>query len=398
MPTQWKLQQVKRKKNTPTSSIDVCQSSCVEEYMEYVEAEASKKAQDELPKLKSEVATTNEKLAVLVAANHPVKRDVWSLERKILKLKKKITSMEGAKGLLTLQDQARPYVELSQQQSLFREMERSTPKRKNTMEHRGIWKFCKANEERKGIFMEFLSCCVNVSPDVKFHEVDICEHCGISLRLNSKTSMLLCGKCGRTKPFMDATSNVLAYGDEVEFTTFSYKRINRFNEWLNLFQGKESTEIPRWVFEVILKELHQIGIRRGKDITIEMVEEIIKTARPQREDFRKMNEHKQLIYSRISGHPPPRMTPEQEEQARLMFLAIQGPFEKWRPTLEPNRKNFLSYAYILYKICELRGWNEFLPCFKLLKGDDKLTKQDRFWRHICYDLHWEFVSSIQNVR
>lgn len=35
-----------------------------------------------------------------------------------------------------------------------------------------------------------------------------------------------------------------------------------------------------------------------------------------------------------------------------MFAEIQEPFERNCP---PNRKNFLSYGYTLYKFCELLG-------------------------------------------
>ena len=72
------------------------------------------------------------------------------------------------------------------------------------------------------------------------------------------------------------------------------------------------------------------------------------------------------------------MTPEQEEQCRLMFMAIQGPFEKHCP---PDRKNFVVLL-LLYKFCELMAYDEFLPCFALLKGRDKLFKQDSIFEDL----------------
>ena len=40
------------------------------------------------------------------------------------------------------------------------------------------------------------------------------------------------------------------------------------------------------------------------------------------------------------------------------------------------------------------GYDEFLPCFSLLKGRDKLFKQDVIFHKICDELNWEFLPSI----
>jgi hypothetical protein len=41
------------------------------------------------------------------------------------------------------------------------------------------------------------------------------------------------------------------------------------------------------------------------------------------------------------------------------------------------------------------GWTQFLPCFTLLKGYDKLKKQDMIFDKICKDLDWEFIPSVE---
>jgi hypothetical protein len=46
-----------------------------------------------------------------------------------------------------------------------------------------------------------------------------------------------------------------------------------------------------------------------------------------------------------------------------------------------------------YKICQLCGYDEFLPHFPLLKGPRKLAEQDQMWERICEDLDWEFIAS-----
>ena len=85
------------------------------------------------------------------------------------------------------------------------------------------------------------------------------------------------------------------------------------------------------------------------------------------------------------------MTRNTEEKLRTMFKEIQTPFMKHCPK---DRKNFLSYSYVLHKFVELLGLDEFLPCFPLLKSREKLLQQDRIWKQICQELKWEFIKSI----
>ena len=85
------------------------------------------------------------------------------------------------------------------------------------------------------------------------------------------------------------------------------------------------------------------------------------------------------------------MNRETEEKLRRMFREIQLPFHKFCPK---DRKNFLSYSYVLRKFVELLELDEFIECFVLLKDREKLTEQDRIWKNICGYLKWEFIPSV----
>ena len=80
---------------------------------------------------------------------------------------------------------------------------------------------------------------------------------------------------------------------------------------------------------------------------------------------------------RLDGLPVPHMPPQLEERLRHMFCQIQVPFLKHAP---PERKNFLSYAYVLHKFMQLLEKDEYLPSFPLLKSREKLHNQDVVWR------------------
>ena len=85
------------------------------------------------------------------------------------------------------------------------------------------------------------------------------------------------------------------------------------------------------------------------------------------------------------------MTIEMEEELRRMFREIQIPFIKYCPK---NRKNFLSYSYVLHKFVELLELDDFINCFILLKSREKLHQQDQIWKKICEHLKWQYIPSI----
>ena len=53
----------------------------------------------------------------------------------------------------------------------------------------------------------------------------------------------------------------------------------------------------------------------------------------------------------------------------------------------------MSYAYVLFRICQLLGFDDILPSMTLLKGKTKLAKQDEIFALCCKDLDWEWIPS-----
>jgi hypothetical protein len=110
--------------------------------------------------------------------------------------------------------------------------------------------------------------------------------------------------------------------------------------------------------------------------------------------YNKYYEHIPTIINEFCGIKAPELTPEFEQQLKLMFDEIQVPFEKWTKIICPNRKNFLNYNYVFYKMCELLNEDSFLHCFTMLKSREKLYEHDLIWKGICNDLKWQFIPSI----
>ena len=105
----------------------------------------------------------------------------------------------------------------------------------------------------------------------------------------------------------------------------------------------------------------------------------------------KYYEHIPHIINQLNGKPPPTISRQTEETFRLMFQEIQGPFLEYCPK---NRKNFLSYSYVLHKFVELLGLDDLKPLFPLLKSREKLHQQDQIWKKICEHVGWDYHKSM----
>jgi len=245
--------------------------------------------------------------------------------------------------------------------------------------------------KRKDIFTEYL---IDVEkqninrPYIK-NAIDRCKTCPDSNILSMyDTSDLVCDSCGLV--IANLVNQELTYREEQETSekviNYSYKRENHFNEWLSQFQAQEMTCIPEEVIEQLRSELKKMKIKKLEDITHAKIRGLLKKLR-----LNKYYEHVPYITNILTGIKPPNMPQELEEYLRIMFKDIQKPFDNNCPT---ERKNFLSYSYVLYKFCELLGEDEYLQYFPLLKSKEKLYQQDVIWKKICDELRWEFIATV----
>lgn len=215
----------------------------------------------------------------------------------------------------------------------------------------------------------------------------ICKHCGENTLFYFINESIFCCEICDTVEKVITDNEKPSYKDPPkEISYFSYKRINHYTEWLNQIQGKETTDIPDEVFENILKELKKQRIEDTKSITRQKIKDILKKLK-----INKYYEHVPYILNRITGDPNPHLSPELEDKLKQMFKEIQVPFLKYSPL---NRKNFLSYSYVIHKFIQLLNQDEYLKYFPLLKSRDKLHQQEQIWKKICDELGWKFIRSI----
>ncbi len=220
-----------------------------------------------------------------------------------------------------------------------------------------------------------------------------CTACGSDsdkIIYDYKTSCELCTKCGATHHIVLHNENVPNYNENTEqVIVFNYDRKNHFQECLNQLQAKENTTIPACIIKDLSIEFKKYNISRPEQFTNSLVQSYLKKLK-----YNKYYEHIPTIINEFCGLKAPKLTPELEQQLKIMFDEIQVPFEKYSKIVCPLRKNFLNYNYTFFKMCELLGKDEFLNYFPLLKNRERLYEHDLIWRGICNDLQWEFIPSI----
>ena len=216
---------------------------------------------------------------------------------------------------------------------------------------------------------------------------EFCQKCQTYRELVPSKSIMVCPSCGEEiKTIMD--SDKPSYHDSPhENMYFAYKRINHFNN-NSPISTNQTTKIPQEVYDAILVEIKKEKRTNFTTLTRSRVKKYLQ--KYSHLGYNKYYENINQIICHLNGVQPFSIKPEVEEQLCNMFQKIQDPFDKHCPQ---GRTNFLSYSYVIYKFCQMLGYNEYLPHFNLLKSKDKLRQQDKIWKAICQDLQWTYIPS-----
>ena len=226
----------------------------------------------------------------------------------------------------------------------------------------------------------------NYIKNIKTKNLNICNNCNVEMMIYNIECITECPKCGRINYIIIDSSKPNYKDPPPEVSYFAYKRINHFNEWLCQFQGKETTDIPEEVYNKIILEIKKERVHNMATITPQKIRQYLKKLK-----LNKYYEHTTHIINRLNGVSSVIIDKETENKLRRMFKDIQDPFVKVCPK---DRKNFLSYSYVLHKFVELLKMDDLKQYFPLLKSREKLHLQDIIWKDICKILEWPFYKSI----
>ena len=253
---------------------------------------------------------------------------------------------------------------------------------------------------------------------------DMCEDCGVSMRVIANDSLLGCPQCAKTR-IIPVVSVPVA---DSEFVSTPYTQKSRLVEWLEFCQGKEYAEPALDILDVIMEQLFiqketgledyvliiakerengpyvdvessilrlkQIPKLREKLLAIKanIVRSAMQNASFSQQDdrLRKFYERSPKYAAYISGFWPLRFTTNQEERIRSLYAIAVPAYEKYRKPSQPNWPG--GYAYFLRCLCMLLGWDEFLDHFNITAGQKNIHEREGMRQKIwCKDLDWEYV-------
>lgn len=222
---------------------------------------------------------------------------------------------------------------------------------------------------------------VNTS-QVQKTEDEYCFECERYMVLDD--TRMVCSGCGVECPVITSTERPSLKDPPTQSRCYEYKRDSHLKDTMNKIQGKETTRVPDSVINRVILEIDNEGVKNLAELTVMDIRRYLQ--KHASEGLNDYYENSPQILYRITGIKPATFTPEQEAHILEMFRRVQEPFEKYKPS---NRKNFLSYSYILYKFCQLLGYDQFLDKLKLFESREILHEQDQIWSKICEELGGE---------
>jgi hypothetical protein len=244
------------------------------------------------------------------------------------------------------------------------------------------------------------------------------------LRADDSCCVEICVKCHATyDKRLDNKVGNMSYsdfhpGESCTRIGGGYKPPNHLAEIVAQFQGKRRAAAPQEIVDKVgdMCKRYRVPKHKIKPATCRMFlkqmqqEQAMvrkfnkKTAPAKYKKFTDYYKHSTEISFRLSGIPPPYMTPMQENRVFALFPLVvmaykTSPRYLARKKDRKNRKtreepNNMNYHYVFYKLCEMLGYEELLPYIPLPKSIANIDDNDyNGWKHCCEKYNWSFTST-----
>lgn len=251
---------------------------------------------------------------------------------------------------------------------------------------------------------------------------DICEDCGVQMMVIANDSMLACSRCAKTRVITSV--NAWNSSMDADFSSINMHQKSRLLEWLEFAQAKEYGEVPAHVVNQIMASLvlqkatglepHVQAIKAEREkngpyldaaSSVQRLEAVVpnieallrsldavavRNVSKSSAETKKFAERSAKIASIASGYLPERLTADQEEYIRKLFMAACPVYDRWRKTNQPSWPG--GYAYFLRCVLILLGWDEVAALFPIQLTGRNAERED-MRRQIWSQLNWEFVPS-----
>jgi hypothetical protein len=224
-----------------------------------------------------------------------------------------------------------------------------------------------------------------------------CPECKSDLIHDSVQHAMICSSgCGYSRShYIANTTSHMSY-DDIRASSvsrkYTYRRINHFRDFVRQVQGKSNVPPAPELTKLLRHEFFKCHTKVD-DIHPKLVRKKLKK-------LNKSEHYEIVVVLTMVLNPkftPISIPPEREEKLCFMFLQAEPVYEKIKSRVRKSRRNFMSYPVAAFKLCQLNGWSEYLHAFTLLKSDKLLVEQDKYWKLICSELNWKYISTVGNV-
>jgi hypothetical protein len=253
---------------------------------------------------------------------------------------------------------------------------------------------------------------------------DICDDCGTHMIVIANDSMLACSRCGKTR--LITTVHAWNVSMDADYSAVNVHQKSRLLEWLECAQAKEYGDIPETVlkdvFEALLRNKltgleHYVSLiqdeysARGPFLSVSdalkrlpnipdletklkhldpiLIRNVLRTCTSA--ETKKYGERSAKISTLLSGYIPERLTADQEEYIRKLFMAASPVYDRFKKPSQPNWPG--GYAYFLRCLLILLGWDEIAAHFPIQltgRNADREEMRAKIWAI----LEWENVPSV----
>lgn len=211
-------------------------------------------------------------------------------------------------------------------------------------------------------------CSICESPLMDTIDSRSCVKCGASHKLHISSDMFYI-------PFKEV--QLIQYPTK----KFQYKRMNHMIQIINQLESKNYNAIPQNILDKFIIQLKRENITDLSKLDVKTVRLVLKKM--------KLNTYYKDSYCLLRlllKLPPIVIENDVKERIINMFHSTSEVFDR----IKGDRKSFLSYHYLIYKLLEILNVTECLGMITLLKSTEKLKMHDGYWRQICDINGWPF--------
>ena len=194
-------------------------------------------------------------------------------------------------------------------------------------------------------------------------QLNVCPECkSENFIFDSELGCNICQDCG----------NVLSGIGDMKIISRCYdKKCHLINSFASQ-KIKRNKQLPQKDYTKIMKKLRSMNTSQ---IRPQDVRKVLKNM-----GYNKYYPYVSKLYSDVTGNAQPQMTEDESHNIITMFKEVE---DIWEHEVKPdNRKNFLSYKFIIRQILEYFGMKQHLKYYYYSDDQDKLQLLQFYWGKI----------------